>query len=237
MSTTVSTPVTTTKPTQSSDGHRLMTQFRKSALPVRVVRRGAAIVRTLWMRLHGAHVGKGVCFGKDPQLYGLEGVAIGDRVNFGRRARLETHRTERGQGQLSIGSGTNIGNDFHVGAALRVLIGRNCMFASGVTVLDHDHDFADPFDARGAADGVTAAPTVIEDSVFLGEHAVVLKGVRIGNGSVIGANSVVTHDIPPLTMAAGMPARPIRRFNESTRQWERIAATQPPRNPAKGAIG
>ena len=69
-------------------------------------------------------------------------------MNIGRRARLETHRTERGQGQLAIGSGANIGNDFHAGAVLRVLIGRNCMFASGVTVLDHDHDFADPFDAR-----------------------------------------------------------------------------------------
>ena len=227
----------TAKPNHSSDPTRLMTRYSRPALPLRAIRRCAAMLRALWMRLSGAHVGKGVFVGRDPQFYGLAGIAIGDRVNIGRRARLETHRTERGQGQISIGSGTNIGNDLHVGAALRVLIGRNCMLASGVTVLDHDHDFADPFDARTAAEGVIAAPTVIEDSVFLGEHVVVLKGVRIGNGSVIGANSVVTNDIPPLTMAAGMPARPIRRFNETTRAWERIDSITPPRAPTKGAAG
>jgi acetyltransferase-like isoleucine patch superfamily enzyme len=64
---------------------------------------------------------------------------------------------------------------------------------------------------------------VIEDNVFLGERVVVLKGVRIGNGCVIGANSVVTQDLPPFTMAAGAPARPLRRFSESTGRWERIA--------------
>ena len=97
------------------------------------------------------------------------------------------------------------------------------MIASGVTILDHDHDFGDPFDPYRAREGVVAAPTVIEDGAFLGERVAVLKGVRIGNGSVIGANSVVCSDIPPLTMAAGMPARPLRRWNESTRAWERIA--------------
>lgn len=220
MSTTRSTAI----PAPLRQGEsRLMTFYRKPALPLRIVRRATALLHTLWLRAHGAHLGAAVSFGRDPQLYGLAGLIVGDRVNLGRRARLETHRTERGQGQLSIGSGTNIGNDFHAGAALRVLIGRNCMIASGVTILDHDHDFADPFDARTAADGVVAAPTVVEDSVFLGEHVVVLKGVRIGNGSVIGANSVVSQDIPPLTMAAGAPARPIRRFNESTRAWDRIA--------------
>jgi acetyltransferase-like isoleucine patch superfamily enzyme len=70
------------------------------------------------------------------------------------------------------------------------------MFASGVTILDHDHDFSNPLDPLQCAEGLVAAPTVIEDNVFLGDHVVVLKGVRIGNGSVIGANSVVTHDIP-----------------------------------------
>ena len=48
-------------------------------------------------------------------------------------------------------------------------------------------------------------------------------GVRVGNGSVVGANSVVCSDIPPHTMAAGIPARPLRRWSESTRTWERIA--------------
>ncbi len=180
------------------------------------------MLHTLWLGAHGAHIGRGVFFGKDSQFYGHAGINVADGVNCGHRARLESHATEHGQAQLTIGSGTHIGNDFHAGAALRVLIGRNCMLASGCTILDHDHDFSNPFDPHRSRDGVVAAPTVIEDCVFLGERVVILKGVRIGNGSVIGANSVVCHDIPPLTMAAGAPARPLRRWNEVTGIWERL---------------
>jgi acetyltransferase-like isoleucine patch superfamily enzyme len=199
----------------------------RPALPLRAARRLLAEWASVVMRLRGAHVGRGVYVGAQAQLHGLAGLSFGDCVNIGRRARLETHRTARGQGQLSIGSGAHIGNDFHAGAALRVLIGRHCMFASGVTILDHDHDFTNPLDPLQCAEGVVAAPTVIEDNVFLGEHVVVLKGVRVGNGSVIGANSVVAHDIPPFTMAAGAPARPLRRFNEATAQWDRIVHEAP----------
>ena len=201
---------------------RLFTQYDRGFLPLRAWKRAMHAMRTLALRLRGAHVGRKVAFGKDPEFYGVSGYSIGDGVNVGRRARLETHRTERGQAQLTIGSGTHIGNDFHAGAALRVLIGRNCMIASGCTVLDHDHDFANPFDARQSREGVLAAPTVIEDSVFLGERTTVLKGVRIGNGCVVAAHSVVTHDLPPLTMAAGAPARPIRTWNERTNRWEKV---------------
>lgn len=213
------------RPTGSTDPVRLFTQYQRGPLVLRIWRRACAEAHALLLRVRGAHVGRRVHFGKDAQLYGLEGIIIGDGCNFGRRVRIETHRTERGQAQLTIGSGTHVGNDFHAGAALRVLIGRNCMLASGCTILDHDHDFANPFDPHQAREGVVAAPTVIEDSVFLGERVVVLKGVRIGNGCVVGANSVVTADLPPLTMAAGAPARAVRRFNETTGQWEKIPAT------------
>lgn len=201
---------------------RLFTQYDRGFLPMRAWNRLMHAMRSVALRLRGAHVGRKVSFGKDPQLYGAAGYNIGDGVNIGRRARLETHRTERGQAQLTIGSGTHIGNDFHAGAALRVLIGRNCMFASGCTVLDHDHDFANPFDAHQAREGVIASPTVIEDCVFLGERVTVLKGVRVGNGCVVAAHSVVTRDLPPLTMAAGVPARPIRIWNERSGRWEKV---------------
>lgn len=214
-------------PAGTSGPVRLFTQYQRGPFIVRAWRRACAELHALGLRLRGAHVGRGVHFGRDAQIYGHAGIGIGDGVNFGRRVRIETHRTERGQAQLTIGSGTHVGNDFHAGAALRVLIGRNCMLASGCTILDHDHDFANPFDPHQAREGVVAAPTVIEDSVFLGERVVVLKGVRIGNGCVVGANSVVCSDLPPLTMAAGTPARPVRRFNESTGQWEKLTADNP----------
>lgn len=224
-------------PTSKNQPTRLLTRYQRGPFPIRAWRRLVSELRNLALRFHGAHIGRRVRIGRDQHLYGHSGINIGDGVEVGRRCRLETHLTERGQAQLTIGSGTKIGNDFHAGAALRVLIGRNCMLAAGVTVLDHDHDFSNPFDAHQAQEGVVAAPTVIEDSVFLGERVFVTKGVRIGNGCVVGANSVVTSDLPPLTMAAGAPARPIRRFNETTSRWEPIAPTTAAANVGASATG
>jgi acetyltransferase-like isoleucine patch superfamily enzyme len=62
----------------------------------------------------------------------------------------------------------------------------------------------------------SATPVIIEDNVLVGANAVILEGVRIGTNSVIGAGAVVTKNIPPFSVAAGMPAKVIKQFNEKT---------------------
>jgi acetyltransferase-like isoleucine patch superfamily enzyme len=93
-------------------------------------------------------------------------------------------------------------------AADEIVIGDNVLCGSNVTIVDADWHGLDPAARRGNV-GATA-PVRIEDDVFLGLGAVVLKGVTIGHGSVVGAGSVVTRSIPPLSVAAGNPARVIR---------------------------
>ena len=61
---------------------------------------------------------------------------------------------------------------------------------------------------------------IIGDDVWIGDNAVIVGPVTIGRGSIIGANSVVRRNIPERTMAAGAPSRAIKRFSESTGQWE-----------------
>jgi len=63
---------------------------------------------------------------------------------------------------------------------------------------------------------------VIGDDVWIGENAVIVGPLSIGRGSIIGANSVVRRDIPDRTIAAGAPAREIKRFDPSSGQWKRI---------------
>jgi acetyltransferase-like isoleucine patch superfamily enzyme len=58
----------------------------------------------------------------------------------------------------------------------------------------------------------SARPVIVEDDVWIGTRAVILPGVRIGYGSVIGAGSVVTKDVPPMTVVAGIPAKPIKKI-------------------------
>ena len=63
---------------------------------------------------------------------------------------------------------------------------------------------------------------MIEDDVWIGELAVILPGVRIGQGAVIGASTVVNRDIPPFTIVVGNPARVVKRFNFESENWESI---------------
>lgn len=93
-------------------------------------------------------------------------------------------------------------------AAEEIVIGDNVLCGSNVTIIDADWHGLDPAARRGNV-GVTAAVR-IGDDVFLGLGTVVLKGVTIGHGSVVGAGSVVARSIPPLSVAAGNPAKVIR---------------------------
>lgn len=113
-------------------------------------------------------------------------------------------------GRIDLGdfcglSGVVIVADTSVRIGDRVMVGANC------TIVDTDFH---PIDAesRFAGDRGKSLPVVIEDDVFIGMNSMVLKGVTIGRGSIIGAGSVVTKNIPPGVLAAGNPARVIRQL-------------------------
>ena len=99
-----------------------------------------------------------------------------------------------------------------VAALDRVDIGEHCMLADGCLVTDGDHRFDDPDTPVPWQGFTTKGPTVLEDNVWLGANVVVTSGVRIGRRSVIGANSVVTEDVPPFSIAAGAPARVVKQI-------------------------
>lgn len=121
------------------------------------------------------------------------------------------------QARIAIGSQSFLNLGVMLAAQGRVEIGDHCMLANGCLVTDADHRFDDPklpvpyqgFRAKG--------PTRLGDNVWLGAHVVVTGGVTIGERAVIGANSVVTHDIPAHTIAAGAPARVIRTIDAAPR--------------------
>jgi acetyltransferase-like isoleucine patch superfamily enzyme len=89
-----------------------------------------------------------------------------------------------------------------------ITVGDNVVVGANTAIVDADFH---PMEAsrRGWTDGATA-PVVIEDDVFIGMNCLILKSVVIGRGSVVGAGSVVTRDIPPGVIGAGNPARVIR---------------------------
>lgn len=112
-------------------------------------------------------------------------------------------------GELRIGHATNINGLTKILVAESVRIGSECTLSWDVQILDNDfHSIT--VDGRT---GPAKAPVIIGDRVWIGTRAVILKGVEIGAGAVVAAGAVVSRDVPPGTVVAGMPARVVGKVD------------------------
>lgn len=117
--------------------------------------------------------------------------------------------------KIIIGDGCIILYRFQCNAAKSVYIGRNVLIASNVLVTDSDH-VIEPGGLPVTRNGrFITRPVFIEDNCWIGQSAVILKGVTIGRESIVGANSVVTHDVPSHSVVCGNPARIIKKLDVS----------------------
>ncbi len=115
--------------------------------------------------------------------------------------------TAPGTARIRIGQGCFLNIGVMVAAAQLVEIGEHCMFANGCFVTDADHRFDDPDTPVPWQGFETKGPTRVGDNVWCGANVVLTSGVNVGERCVIGANSVVTRDLPPRSIAAGAPAK------------------------------
>ncbi|MEQ9002371.1 MAG: acyltransferase [Pseudomonadales bacterium] len=123
-----------------------------------------------------------------------------------RQVRLTTWEHGDGAGRIYVGDYALLCPGVRLDSAVGVTVGANCMLAAGVYLTDADwHDVYDRTRIIGAH-----APLVLEDNVWVGDGAIVCKGVTIGANTVVGAGSVVTRDLPANVIAAGNPAAVIR---------------------------
>lgn len=132
------------------------------------------------------------------------------RFVIGKRSVVESYScVNNAVGDVVIGDHTRIG--LHSTVIGPVSIGSHVNLAQGVTVSALNHNFSET-GKRIDEQGITTRPIVIEDDVWIGTNATVLAGVRIGSHSVIAAGAVVTRDIPPHSLAAGVPAQVKRKI-------------------------
>ena len=127
-----------------------------------------------------------------------------------------------------------MGYDVHIGAVGHLRIGHDVLIGSRVLITDHGHGDASP-----ASLGlrpidrplVSRGPTVIDAEVWVGEGACILAGVRVGRGAIVGANAVVTRDVPPGTVVVGVPARAIASAPSQSAVAAAALIRQPDRHP------
>lgn len=115
--------------------------------------------------------------------------------------------------KLSIGSHTNIGNSVYLDARGRLSIGDNCNISSEAAIWTAEHDIQCPEFA------MTRAPVVIANRAWVCFRAIVMPGVTVGEGAVVASGAVVTKDVAPFTVVAGVPAKAIgKRSSDLTFQ-------------------
>jgi len=169
---------------------------------------------TLWcirfprLLAHHCYIGAG------SRLY----ISPGACIHFGRYVYFAYRFTGDFYGKITIGDRVFFQHDCHISVYEELTIGECSTFGEGVSIHDENHIITagpDPIEDRG----FTVKSISIGRNVWVGAKATILSGVHIGDNAVIGANAVVTHDVPAYTVVGGVPAHVIRKIDPDTNLW------------------
>jgi len=147
--------------------------------------------------------------GDIPLISGSGKIIIGDNVRIGNRSAWFVISNLYKDPTLIIGNNTSINYCVVISAECRVEIGNNCVIAGETKIFDNNSHGLDYKNNREMTKD-DVAPIIIGDHVWIGMGSLILKGVTIGKGAVVAANSVVTKNIPPMTLVGGNPAKIIK---------------------------
>lgn len=145
------------------------------------------------------------------------GIRLGNRVTIGKYAIIRPSNIYGGAigAGLIMGDHSNIGPYSYIGCSGLIKIGNNVMISPRVSIYAENHVIAG-VDIPMKEQGVTQKGVVIEDDCWIAANSVILDGVTIGKGSVVAAGAVVSRDVPPFSVVAGVPARVIKTREHKT---------------------
>ncbi len=201
---------------RSSDGNIRGEKGRRAATrgicsmalpsPLKIWKDGRAVLRARFYLRSAAEVGPRVRVWGHPVITNDGILRVKDRARL--VSTIATLEIGVGpQGTLTIGEGAFVNYGCSIAATQLITIGDACNIGPHVIMMDNDFHRMEP---ERRTEFPESAPIVLERNVWLGARAIILRGVTIGEGSVIGAGSVVAHDVPPRSVATGVPARVIR---------------------------
>lgn len=158
------------------------------------------------------------------EIRGRKYINFGNGLTTGFCCRFEAFSTS-GDKTLLFGNNIQINDFVHICSMRCVSIGDNVLIASKVYISDNSHGSykGDKYDSNPNISPIKrdyyVSSVVIEDNVWIGEGVIILPGVKVGKGAIVGANSVVSKDIPPYTIAVGQPARVVKHFDNDKMEW------------------
>lgn len=166
-------------------------------------------------------IGKKVRIYSPLKIEGNKAIKIGDFSRIGHGTWLASIPLTKKKPMLTIGSNVLIGHYNHIYCTGSIAIEDNVLTADKVYISDNAHGYEDLNIAIWQQPIKQLASVKIGEGSWLGENVCVI-GSSIGKHCVIGANSVVTHDIPDYSVAVGAPARVIKKYNYNTQKWESV---------------
>lgn len=173
---------------------------------------------------------RSIGIGRGAHLVGLDRVRVGENFSAGNGLWLEAvgeYAGEKFCPEIIIGDDVSISFWGHIAAVNHVEIGSGVMIGSRVLIIDHNHGSYGPNVHSSPKIPPRKRPlsrgrVVIGGNVWIGDGVAVMPDSEIGEGSIIGANAVVTGNIPSYTIAVGIPAKPIKRFDFDEQQWVKL---------------
>lgn len=212
----------------------------------RIIKEKKGRIRSLWLQSQFKKCGDSVYFGSIGQLVGTQYISIGcntgfgdyfyltawdsfypstDKIPYSGRIHHDSNNDNYVQNfspELIVGDNCGFGAFNHITCTNSIRIGNGVLTGKWVTITDNSHGATD-------ADSLQLSPmkrpvvskgvVVIGDNVWIGDKSTILPGVCIGRGAIIGANSVVTRDVPPFAIVGGNPAKIIKK-NEICQEKE-----------------
>lgn len=157
------------------------------------------------------------------EITGKEFMEIGNDVTIINGARIEAIPSWLNQElhpMLKIGDSTSFEQEAHLFVASNLTIGKNCVFSSRIFITTANHSF-DRVDQNILKNEIIVKDVVIGDNCFVGMDVKIFPGVHIGDNVIVGANSIVTSDIPSYSVCVGTPAKVIKKYDFEQKKWVR----------------
>ncbi len=187
------------------------------------------IYATFLFRRRFREFGKGAFVSPYAMLYGMEDISIGPDSFIGTRSLITAVPQSDGQrSSITIGRHSRIARGCTISACGKFVMGDEVGVGDNAYMSAGQHSFSD-FDTRVDCQPMQTGELIIEDGAWIGYAAFIstTSSLTIGKGSLVAANAVVTKSVPPYTMVAGSPARPIKQFDFEKNDWVSIPKPAP----------
>lgn len=179
-------------------------------------------IYSIWISKQFPQIGDNVKFLGNLTLLGQQYIHIQDKSTFGYGCILtawDSHGSQKLSPHITIGKDSHFGEYNHITAINSIIIGNGVLTGRWVTITDNAHgksSYEDLCIKPHLRNLYSKGPVIIEDNVWIGDKVSIMPNIKIGKSSIIAANSVVTKDVPPFSIVAGVPAKVIRTITKES---------------------